>query len=364
MKPVILEELPLGLLDLPANKLTSHLDGPTLIHLAGRNPQPLVVSVLQHGNETSGWEAIRRLLKSSYQHERLPRSLILLIGNVQAAAENVRYLPGQTDLNRCWPGSLGAHTVWHKLCAEITSHIKKFNPFGAIDIHNNTGKNPHYAAVNRIEPRSLHLASAFSKTVVYFTEPRGVQSHAFSEFCPAVTLECGLSSQSNGADHAMAYLEHVLHMECLPEEFPSPQDLELYQMFATLIIDPDVPFGFGQSGDNHAPDNTLWLPAQLDHHNFQEWPRGFTLAKYQGEVSYPLLALGHSGENLTNACFESDSGRILTKRALMPAMLTLDPFAIKNDCLCYLMERLNITAMAHGLVHELAHTELPEAIDQ
>lgn len=364
MKPVILEELPPGLLDLPANKLTGHLDGPTVIHLAGRNPEPLVVSVLQHGNETSGWEAIRRLLSSRYQHERLPRSLILFIGNVQAAAENVRYLPGQPDLNRCWPGSLGAQTVWHNLCAAITSHIRKFNPFGAIDIHNNTGKNPHYAAVNRIEPRSLQLASAFSRTVVYFTEPRGVQSHAFGQFCPAVTLECGLSSQSDGADHAMAYLEHVLHMDYLPAQFPNPEDLELYQMFATLIIDPQVPFQFKQDEDKNTPSGMICLPAELDHHNFREWPRGFALAQYDGDIAYPLLALGHSGENLTNVCFEMENGQILTKRPLMPAMLTLDPFAIKNDCLCYLMERLSIKALEHGLIHELGHTELPEAIDQ
>jgi len=85
LKLTELDHLPVGLLELPASALYQQLDGPTLIHLEGRNKRPLLVSVLQHGNEVTGWESVRRLLKSHYQHDELPRSLLLLIGNVQAA---------------------------------------------------------------------------------------------------------------------------------------------------------------------------------------------------------------------------------------------------------------------------------------
>ena len=60
-----LEYLPEGLLDLEATQLHQLLDSPVLIHLQGRNTNPLFVSVLIHGNETVGWDALRRLLPTT-----------------------------------------------------------------------------------------------------------------------------------------------------------------------------------------------------------------------------------------------------------------------------------------------------------
>ncbi len=366
MEPLILDHLPDGLLECPAWELHQHLSGPTVIHLPGEHTRPLVVSVLQHGNETSGWEAIRRLLRGRYSKDPLPRSLIVLIGNIEAARHNVRYLPTQADLNRCWPGSTLPPTPWHLLQHKITEHIKRLAPFASIDIHNNTGRNPHYAAVNVIAPQALQLASEFSKTVVYFTEPRGVQSHAFSSFCPSVTLECGLSEDSQGADHALAYLEHVLRMGDLPDQFPPPNRLDLYQMFATLTIDSNTEFEFGGIADstsNPHRNEALRFPADLDQHNFCEWAPGFELARFNG-AAMPLMALGHQGRDLTASCFTLKAGGIQTARPLMPAMLTQDRFAIRTDCLCYLMERLNIHEIEHGQALPPDHMALLEAPDQ
>jgi hypothetical protein len=35
-------------------------------------------------------------------------------------------------------------------------------------------------------------------------------------------------------------------------------------------------------------------------------------------------------------------GELLTRRVVMPSMLTLDERVIRQDCLCYLMERFPI----------------------
>ncbi|MFS8860164.1 peptidase M14, partial [Synechococcus sp. H60.1] len=77
----VLDHLPEQLLDLEAHQLYDRLGGPTLIHLAGRRDPPLFVSVLLHGNEVTGWQAVRQLLRRYVQRE-LPRSLSLFIGNV------------------------------------------------------------------------------------------------------------------------------------------------------------------------------------------------------------------------------------------------------------------------------------------
>ena len=361
MTPAVLDHLPNALLSLPAEKLHRHLDGPTVIHLAGQHPQPLAVSVLQHGNETSGWDAVRRLLKGRYQRDPLPRSLILYIGNPKAAAVNVRHLDHQPDLNRCWPGSTTERTPWHGLMQAVTDHIQQCQPMASIDIHNNTGRNPHYAAVNRLEPTHLSLACEFSRSVIFFTEPRGVQSQAFGRFCPAVTLECGLAQDSNGADHAMAYLERMLHCEEVPNVFPRPSALELFQTHATLKLAPDVTFRIGQRDEPAASRAVLALADDLDTHNFEELPAAFDLAKINGQHPKPLVAMGPDGQDMTKRYLRFDQGAVRTVRPITPAMMTLDPFAIRHDCLCYLMERIPLDELKTGEGVPLAGVTLPEA---
>lgn len=337
MKFSILDHLPPRLLEHPAPALARYLDGPTLIHLPGRRPEPLFVSVLQHGNEPSGWDAVRRLLAGRYRTDPLPRSLVLFIGNVAAAAEHKRFLPGQPDPNRCWPGSRSPETPWHRILAELTAHVRALRPFASIDIHNNTGENPHYAAVNRIDARALYLASRFSRTVVYFTEPAGVQSAAFAEFCPSVTLECGPPGKRGGADHALAYLENVLNAGPMPAIWPEPEDLDLFEVTTVVEIPEACSFAFGNGPE--AAD--IRFEANLDRLNFTEMPPGTRLARVE-RPGATLRARGTDGGDCTGAWFRADDGQLVTLRPAMPAMLTTHAEAVRQDCLCYLMERVSI----------------------
>jgi succinylglutamate desuccinylase len=352
MEPAILDHLPDGLLDLPATRLHERLDGPTLIHLPGRRPRPLFVCVLQHGNEISGWEAVRRLLKGRYSRDPLPRSLILLIANVRAASRNRRHLSDQPDFNRCWPGSDIEAGPFHGLFQSITDHVRTQKPLASIDVHNNTGENPHYAAINRIEPAHLRLASLFSRTVLYFTQPRGVQSMAFGAFCPAVTLECGPPSRLDGADHALSYLSSILSAEEIENRPPSPEDLELFQMVATVNLPPAHSFSFAPDGSD------IVLRPDLDTLNFRELPPGTRLGHVNAPVDPALLVRGHDEVDASATWFEVDKGDILTSKPMMPAMLTTDERVIRQDCLCHLMER--IPAAGAGDIAGDWH-ELPES---
>ncbi len=310
--------------------------------------------MLQHGNETSGWDAVRRLLRSRYRRDPLPRSLILLIANVDAAAAGVRHLANQPDFNRCWPGSETRHTGWHAMYGSIHDHVKRFKPFASIDIHNNTGENPHYAAVNSIEARRLHLAALFSRTVIFFTQPLGVQSIAFGKFCPSVTLECGLAENEDGADHAMAYLDNVLNLRELPQTMPRPDDLELYRMIATVTVEPDVDFAF-----NHEAAD-LWLPPDLDRLNFCEMPPGTRLGQLVNGHRNPLRATSHEGGDLSAHCFRTRDRDIITTRPLMPAMMTTNKDIVRQDCLCHLMERFTPN---HPVIEDVCdEPELPETL--
>ena len=59
----IYETPPPGLFDRSASALEEFLGGPALIKIEGADPSVLFVSVLLHGNETSGWQAVCEVLR-------------------------------------------------------------------------------------------------------------------------------------------------------------------------------------------------------------------------------------------------------------------------------------------------------------
>lgn len=330
-----LDHLPASLLERPAAALYHEFQGPALIHLRGRIERPLVVSVLQHGNETTGWEAVRRLLKSHYGHDELPRSLVILVGNPLAARHQLRRLDDQPDFNRCWPGGTDIDPAYAQLFRGIHDRLLQLRPMACIDIHNNTGLNPHYAAVNRIRNDYLRLASMFSAKVVYFTMPAGTLSHSMSEFCPALTLECGQAGETHGTDHSMAFIESCLHLEELPLTPMDADAVHLFHMVATVTVSEDVLFGFGRvPADLAFRDN-------LDAFNFCELPPGTSFGDLRPGAATPLQAVDTEGRDVTAEYFSFERGEVRTRREVMPSMLTLDRRVILQDCLCYLMERIH-----------------------
>jgi succinylglutamate desuccinylase len=322
--------LPQGLLERPASELAAALGGPALIHLPGQAEPPVFASVLLHGNETTGWEAARTVL-ARYTERPLPRALSLFVGNVAAAAEGLRLLPGQPDYNRIWRGG-GAENA---LAAAVWQRMAERGVFASVDIHNNTGRNPHYACINRLDHRFLRLATLFGRTVVYFTQPDSVQSNAFAELAPAVTVECGQPGEPHGVEHAARFLDAVLHLSELPATPVPVHDYDLYHTVATVTVREDVDFGFSE-GD-------LVLREDLDHLNFVELPAGTGFGRVQSGAGAPgevVAARNEQGEEVAARYFWLDNGELRTRLRLMPSMLTRDPAIIRQDCLCYLMERL------------------------
>jgi hypothetical protein len=330
-----LDHIPAGLLDLPATRLGAALAGPTLIHLQGRRDPPLLVSVLMHGNEPTGWDAARtwlRRYRAGGGGDELPRSVSLFVGNVAAAAQVMRHLPDQPDYNRVWPGCETGGTREHALMHQVVEIMRRRGVFASVDVHNNTGMNPHYACVNVVDNRFLHLATLFSRTVVYFIRPCGVQSLAMSKLCPAVTLECGKAGQEHGTEHAREYLEACLHLSRHPEHPVAPQDIDLFHTVATVKVPPSVAFSF----DGSRAD--VRFITDLEFLNFRELPAGTAFAEVAGG-DVPLDVRDDQGRDVAPRFFEVADGMLRTRCAVMPSMLTRDTTVVRQDCLCYLMER-------------------------
>ncbi len=336
----ILSAIPDGLLDAEPAELNKLLGGPVLIHLEGRRQPSLFLSVLLHGNEPSSFLALCRMLrryKVGGGSEDLPRSLSIFIGNVSAAEKNVRRLEGQPDYNRVWPGSPAEDSPEKAMMAEIVESMRARGVFASIDSHNTSGPNPHYACVNSTEAPFLHLATLFSRTIVYFGLPPGVQTMAFAKFCPSVTLECGQAGDAHGVAHAAEYMDACLHLSRFPDTPVAPHDYELFHTVARVTIPEDVTFGFSDAAGGEDVD--IRFRQDLDRMNFTEVAAGTRIAEIHGNGAARLKIENEEGEILDDRYLQYEDGNLSFRTTLMPSMLTHDRTIIRQDCLCYLMER-------------------------
>jgi len=326
------ERLPDGFSDLPVEKLDTLLPGPSLIRIGGEKGPPLFVSILLHGNETTGFDAMQCLL-SEYDAPRrlLPRPLLLFVGNVAAAVRGVRKLDGQADYNRIWQGERYPE---HLLAKQVIADISQVAPLAGIDLHNNTGKNPHYGCVNRLDHMSLSLARRFSKTIVWFTEPHEVLAVALSAICPTVTLECGVSGNAAGTKHVENYLRHCLE---LPEETlftpPANHHNDLFHTTARILLPEGIRPGFGQCPEQ----SDVCFRDDLETLNFERIPEGTELGRYSNGLA-PIMVIDNLNRNVTDRYLFFSENRIFTRVPVVPSMFTRDVKVILQDCLGYIME--------------------------
>ena len=338
----ILDTLPDGFLDCGAPDLHRILPGPTVIELPGRREPPLFVSVLLHGNEISGLEAIQHVLRS-HAGKELPRSLILLVGNVSAAREGLRRMDGQPDYNRVWPGTPDhADTPEANAMAQVHELILKRKPFAAVDLHNNTGLNPHYSVVCSLDPRTLQLATLFSRIAVWFRGMPGTQTASLAGRVPAIAAECGQPGVPANAEAAAQLVDAVLHLSEFADHPVRHEDIDLYHTMAIARVRPDVSMSFGDA------EAELCLDPALDHMNFRELEAG---ARF-GTTSHkaPLNVVDEAGNDVSEAFFSSENDELRLLRDAMPAMLTCDERIVRQDCLCYLMERVPADLLPPGTV--------------
>ncbi|NOX91363.1 MAG: peptidase M14 [Gammaproteobacteria bacterium] len=342
----LLDHIPNGLLDCTAQELHRILPGPTLIQLPGRRPRPLFVSVLLHGNEGTGLSAIQSLLNKYHQQE-LPRELCIFIGNVRAARYDQRHLHNQPDYNRVWPcdgfgDDCTNNTREHQMMRQIVDLLRERNVFASIDIHNNTGLNPHYGCINKLDSRFFHLATQFSRTVVYFIRPEGVQSMAFSNICPAVTVECGKPDQPHGTAHAADFINSCLQLSNLPTHPVAAHDMDLFHTVATVNVPEHINIRFDGNSNNKPCANEICFLPDLDHLNFHELATGITLGFIDPrQTNIPLQVIDEQGEDATRRFFRLHNGKLQTACEVMPSMFTLNTEVIRQDCLGYLMERMD-----------------------
>lgn len=333
----ILKELPDEFLDISHRDLKKVFNKPTLIHLRGDKSPALFISILLHGNEFSGLEIMQDILKKykTTNGYKLPRDLWLFVGNVDAAEFGLRALDGQIDFNRAWPGTLEPETDTAKLIQKVIDTISKDGLFASIDLHNNTGQNPHYGCISIVNDENKYLCTLFNHIGMVFKSPKGVSTMAFDGLCPAITLECSTPGNRPAIEKAFSLIDDLMHMDHFPAKPVPKHDLQLVKNSATVKINADVTFSFEDDVSSNS-DMDLTVVKNFDHHNFTLLEKNEIFA--YSNVDKPLLVTSSDGKDITNEIIQNSNGNISLKKALMPAMITMDKNIVLQDCLCYLLE--------------------------
>ncbi len=314
----VLPALPASLAELPAMALAEALGGPTLFDLRKGGEPPLFISVLVHGNEVSGWDAVRRLAP-----RLAAASVLLFVGNVQAARAGKRALPGRVDFNRVWEGG---DTPEAAVASAVVAIAAKAAPYLAIDIHNNTGDNPPYAVICRVDRQTLAVARGFSGQALLATQPRGFQTRRFARFCTAATIEVGTPGDPASTDRATAFLADLL-AGGMPGEAAAP--LTLFETVARVTLADDAVIN---------PD--------MQRFNFQSAPAGAALTRAGG-----LAARTADGRAVGEDYFVTRDGATVLRQATTIAMYTGDADIARQDCLCYFLKPATANAGQGATLH-------------
>jgi hypothetical protein len=329
MKLSYFDHIPDAVANISPRAIKQVFPNPTLINVPGKKAEPVFISTVLHGNETTSFRVLQHLQRS-VATKRPERSLMVFVGNVDATERGVRRLEGQPDFNRLWASGPGK---FYMIAQNVLREARRQRVFASIDIHNNTGANPIYGCINVLRAADLQLAAMFAPIGVFYLMPSTTQSIAFSRLCPSITLECGRSEDPNGIAAATRLVDAVIQMEGFDVRPPSEEALSLYQTVGRVVVDPDCTFSFGQPGAD------LILQEDLEGYNFRQLDAETNWARTEG-ASPPLRVFDEHDDDVTANFFRFHDGVISLSRAIVPSMITTDQTVIRQDCLCYFMEAI------------------------
>jgi len=171
---------------------------------------------------------------------------------------------------------------------------------------------------------------------VFVEEPDTVLTRTFAGRCPAVALEVGPVGDPRGLTRVLDYLERLLELEAVPRS--SVAELALFRSLARVHVRGGVSFRF--EGDADGGDAELALTGGVEAVNFHELASGTPFGTTRREVADVLEVLDVRHRDVTGEFLARRGTEVVLNRPVVPAMYTTDPYVVRQDCLCYFMERL------------------------
>lgn len=320
----ILNKLPEKLYDSAPDELEKLFESPVLIHLNGENSNPILFSCLMHGNETTGFLALQRIL-NKYRNKSLPRSVSIFIGNIKAASKGLRQLPDEGDFNRIWKED-------NPLAMEMWNEIERLQPEAVIDLHNNSGNNPLYCVLVNKQSEALNLGRLFCDNILIFPQIQGTFEYFWHDKYPSITLEAGIPEDKNNIEIVFNYIDSLLNIQSIKNHKfdDSSEKLKIYKHLGTLRIPAECTVGY--TGEN----SDFTINQNLDENNLKTVEAETIFFKSPSNIT-PYFTDPY-GKDIFDEYFLLKNGEIITKKRMIPTMITTNLRIVKSDCLCYMME--------------------------
>ncbi len=315
------------------------LGRPAVVRVPGRGEQaPRAISCLLHGDETTGLEAVLKILRRGLTH---PFDLWVVIGNARAAAEPPgfahRFLDGQEDFNRVW--GLDEPTTAQRLAADaILAHLRAAGLEALVDVHNNTGDNPFYAITTCDRPKDLNLATLFTSTLLGWDMDAHTLMEGFDDDVAAIAVECGLPGRPESLAFAVDGLRRYLGEPPIRTDRVM-RDFDRLGGLRKVTIRPEVSFRFGHDVEAEGEVDFL-VAADADLMNFREVPAGHVIGRVHPGTALPLRACAADGRDVTHEHFAIEGDTVVTTCPTTPVMMTRTVTAARKDCLFYVSTEL------------------------
>lgn len=317
--------------------------------------QPQLITTLLHGNETSGIEALRRLIANP------PTPLYdtyILVASVHAASTEPtffhRMLPNMPDLNRCFhPQKLeqisatltsdfdniatpadgyDQYSEPELLAFRIWRFINQLKPRWLIDMHNTSGASPAFTVVRHLSDEHAILCQQFSPFIIRSSINMGALFELPTPF-PCITVECGGTGDELANQTAFTGI-HRLMMAPL-------SDLQEDSEPAIILTDPirleikassSITLTYGNQAKNGAD---ITLLEDIDRFNFASWEPGQSLGWATESGFSALTAVDEKGRERIDEILELKHSSLQCKTRLHLFMITNRVDIALSDCLLY-----------------------------
>jgi hypothetical protein len=201
-----------------------------------------------------------------------------------------------------------------------------------VDLHNNTGHNPPFSVVTRLDETRLALTSLFSHLCIHNDLRLGTLIEATEDDFPGVTIECGRAGNPAADVTAFEGLERYLEEE-IPSA-PTGGDLTVLEKPIRVCIPNGTRLAFAEQAVAGAD---LTVMGDIDRHNFQLMPPNEPVGWVEDADAWPVVARGADGQDVSRELFGMRGKLLETRQAGVPIMMTTDPVGAASDCLFYLV---------------------------
>ncbi len=306
------------------------IPGAVWFRIPGRDAaRSRAVTTLLHGNEPSGFHALRRYLAGG----DIPAvDLICVLGGVRAAqiapAFSHRFLPGGLDLNRCFREPFRGEEG--ETARKILELLGSKRPECLVDLHNTSGEGPSYAVVT--QPSAAHdaIASCFTDRLIVTDLRLGTLTEATTSRCPSVVVECGGARDAGSHEVALRGLRRFADTEHL--EAASPERLETFEHPVRVELAQGCHIAFS---DHPVSEVEVVLKTDLDRFNFGVIPAETHLG-WVGARGVEALQLRNArGAGPVDRFLTHRGDRLISAEAFRPLMITTRPDIAESDCLFY-----------------------------